>query len=891
MGLMIRDLVLKDGSKIAIIGGGPAGSFFAHFAQKWSTQKGIDVSVTIFDGKDFLQKGPKGCNLCAGVIAESLDQKLKGEGMFLPEKRIINRVEGYCLHVDSESLLLSCAENEIDSIATVFRGNGPRYSTFPEIISFDDFLLSWAQDRGAEVISQPVWEIKLPEDKSKPISLCYGKKENPQKFDADLVVGAFGVNTHLVKEIQNLGFGYKPPETITTYQAEINLGKEEVFKHFGNTIHVYMPKSRAIRYATVIPKGDYLSITLIGKKDATKEIFQEFLNLEEIRNRIPRIKPHCFCYPKIVISPSKKSFTNRLVMIGDASFSRHYKNGIESAFITAKLAAETAFCSGIDASSFSSSYYKQAKKLIIHDNYYGRFLFLINDIISSLPLLTQSHLSLAKRKGQNDSPKKIRSILWNMFTGNIPYRDIFKILLDFKLQISLLLNTFKLLFTKLKNPITYFGKISSTSTTFAPLKNNNVIVIIGGGPAGSSCAIKLKKLALQKGINTRIIIYEGKRFEKKSYYNQCLGVLSPPLDKIMEGGLGIPFPWEIIQKKINGYFVHSDNNIIKLSGEHDPSYACRRVEFDNYLFQKAKEMGVEMFSARVTDLDFSSDGVMVYSESNNIKADVVVGAFGLDDGMAKIFERITPYRQPKFLSSIVTKMHLGEKAMTEFGDYIYAFLPSSLPHVEFGAITPKGNHLSLNIAGKKVDADMLDKFINLPSVRKALPDNLNNFLPQLYYFKGKFPTLPGKGVIGDRYVMVGDAAGLNRPFKGKGINSAVITGIRAAEVILNHGISKEAFKEYLKSCAELTDDIPYGKIVRYLTIRSSKYGLLDGILETAKKEEVMRRAFFNIISGQETYKKIWQQTRNFKLLSKIAIKVIISRFFKKKNYGLNYIFF
>jgi len=53
----------------------------------------------------------------------------------------------------------------------------------------------------------------------------------------------------------------------------------------------------------------------------------------------------------------------------------------------------------------------------------------------------------------------------------------------------------------------------------------------------------------------------------------------------------------------------------------------------------------------------------------------------------------------------------------------------------------------------------------------------------------------------------------------------------------------------------------------------------------------MRRAFFNIISGQETYKKTWQQTRNFKLLSKIVIKVIISRFFKQKNFGLNYIFF
>jgi flavin-dependent dehydrogenase len=289
-------------------------------------------------------------------------------------------------------------------------------------------------------------------------------------------------------------------------------------------------------------------------------------------------------------------------------------------------------------------------------------------------------------------------------------------------------------------------------------------------------------------------------------------------------------------------------------------------------------MGIEVFPARVTDLDFSSDGVMVYSECNNIKADVVVGAFGLDDGMSKIFERITPYRQPKFLSSVVTKIHPGEKAMKQFGNYLHAFLPSSLPHVEFGAITPKGNHLSLNIAGKKVDADMMNKFLNLPPVREALPDNLDNFLPDLYYFKGKFPTLPAKGSVGDRYVTVGDAAGLNRPFKGKGINSAVITGMRAAEVIVNHGVSKEAFQYYLKSCSELTDDIPYGKILRFLTIQSTRHGLLDDIFNTAKKEQNLKRAFFNIVSGQETYKKTWQETRNFKLISRIFSTVIFKKF-------------
>lgn len=445
---MSGNLILKNGSRIAIIGGGPAGSFFAHFAQKWAFKKGIDISITIFDGKDFLERGPKGCNLCAGVIAETLNQKLIEEGIFLPEKRIINWLEGYSLHVEGNILLLSCAENEKNKISTVFRGNGPRYSTFPENISFDDFLLSFVQDKGAEVISQPVWEIELSEDKLSPLSIYYGKRTNLQKYKADLVVGAFGVNTHLIRKVQNLSSGYKPPRTLTTFQAELKLGQKKVVEHFGNLIHVYLPKSKVIRYATVIPKGDYVTITLIGRKNATPEIYSEFLSLKDIQNKIPFLKPHCFCYPKIVVSPSKKPFTHRLVIIGDASFCRHYKNGLESAFSTAKLAAEAAFWRGIDASSFSAYYYHPAKQSIIDDNSYGKFLFLINDIISSVPFLVQAHLYLAKKMNSSYSSKKLRSILWNMFTGDISYRDIFKSFFDFRLQMALLGNTLRLLIKK-----------------------------------------------------------------------------------------------------------------------------------------------------------------------------------------------------------------------------------------------------------------------------------------------------------------------------------------------------------------------------------------------------------------------------------------------------------
>jgi flavin-dependent dehydrogenase len=209
--------------------------------------------------------------------------------------------------------------------------------------------------------------------------------------------------------------------------------------------------------------------------------------------------------------------------------------------------------------------------------------------------------------------------------------------------------------------------------------------------------------------------------------------------------------------------------------------------------------------------------------------------------------------------------------MAGFGNSIHAFLPSSLPAIEFGAITPKANHLSINIAGQKVDAAIMDSFLRLDEVRESLPGPLRDNLPQLAYFKGKFPTLPARAPVGDRYVMIGDAAGLNRPFKGKGINSAVITGIKAAQAIALKGLSRSACEEYLEDCSELADDIPYGRVLRALTIQFSRFGLMEGVLEAAKNEPALRKAMFNVVSGQESYKKTWQETRNAGLLLRIFL--------------------
>ena len=67
-----KNLKLQDGSNVAVIGGGPAGSFFAWFILRYARESGINIHVDIFEPKDFNSPGPSGCNKCGGIVSESL---------------------------------------------------------------------------------------------------------------------------------------------------------------------------------------------------------------------------------------------------------------------------------------------------------------------------------------------------------------------------------------------------------------------------------------------------------------------------------------------------------------------------------------------------------------------------------------------------------------------------------------------------------------------------------------------------------------------------------------------------------------------------------------------------------------------------------------------------
>jgi flavin-dependent dehydrogenase len=398
--------------------------------------------------------------------------------------------------------------------------------------------------------------------------------------------------------------------------------------------------------------------------------------------------------------------------------------------------------------------------------------------------------------------------------------------------------------------------------TLGPLSDGGAVVVIGGGPAGIGCALAVQKLAAATQRRIWVTVLEGKHFAGEQHYNQCCGVLSPPLPQLLTNRLDVAFPYHLSRVKILDYVLHYGGHSLLLTGSGEPSVALRRVQFDAYMLEQACQRGIRVQNSRAVELEFHANRVVVYTESDSLEADVVVGAFGMDEGSAALFSRQTGYQPPQALSSVVTKYHPGEAGMARIGERIHVFLPRD-PRIEFAAVTPKGNHLTVNIAGRHVDADLMDAFLMqadmqhvLPNLKEATRENPEDFR----FFKGRFPCSQAQRYYGDRYVMVGDAAGLVRAFKGKGVTSAVLTGIRAAETILQAGLSRKAFQEHYRATnQDILRDLPYGRVMRRLTIAMTRWGVFTPVVRAAEQNPLLRQALFEAVSAHAPYVDVFRR--------------------------------
>jgi flavin-dependent dehydrogenase len=416
----VDNMTLEDGAKIAVVGGGPSGAFFSIFALKMAKMLGKELNVTIFEPKDFTKTGPAGCNRCGGIISELLLQTLAVEGINLPDTVVRKGINSYRLHTKYGDV--SIATPALDkTIATVYRGGGPKGSTNTDKESFDRFLLQRAIEEGA--VHTPAMIDRIEYRKGKPV--LYSRQQ--ELMEADLVAGAFGVNSATAKQFAGMNVGYQEPAVVTAAIAELSMGSEVVADCFGNSIHLFLLPDAGIKFAAMIPKGSFVTLCILGTKVNAKTIdsLLERPVVKQVLAKAGDYKIECRCLPKMNVGAPNMPCKDRMVMCGDAGSTRLFKDGLGAAYLMGKAAAKTAVFEGVSEGAFAKGYYPTYKS-IITDNYYGYALYAVIGIYRKFGLLTNAMLKVVEKEQRNGRSEKIlSSILWDMFTGNERYKQVF----------------------------------------------------------------------------------------------------------------------------------------------------------------------------------------------------------------------------------------------------------------------------------------------------------------------------------------------------------------------------------------------------------------------------------------------------------------------------------
>ena len=433
-----EDFELKSGSKICVIGGGPAGSFFTYFFLGLADRLGIEVELDNIEAKDFLKLGPTGCNNCGGIISESLVQLLSAEGITLPSSVVRRGIDSYVMHTDDRNVKIATPLEE-KRIASVFRGSGPMGSTETEWNSFDKFLQDLCIKKGANVITDKVVDINY--ENGRP----HIKTKNNFEKTYDLVVAAVGLDKKSLSILEGANIEYQSPSTTKTYISEYYLGEELVSEYFGNSMHVFLMDIPNLEFGALIPKGHYVTLVLLGK-EINKELVESFLNSQQVIDCFPKGSElnqmrSCQCYPKINTQTAKYMYGNRFVAIGDSATSKLYKNGIGAAYITAKAAATSVLFNGVSSKDFEKFYLPACKSLHL-DNTIGKVVFLITKMIKINPLLKRGVVkTVMKEQNRIGEKRHMSTVLWDTFTGSAPYKEIFLRSIKPAFLISLIWNT------------------------------------------------------------------------------------------------------------------------------------------------------------------------------------------------------------------------------------------------------------------------------------------------------------------------------------------------------------------------------------------------------------------------------------------------------------------
>jgi geranylgeranyl reductase family protein len=298
-------------------------------------------------------------------------------------------------------------------------------------------------------------------------------------------------------------------------------------------------------------------------------------------------------------------------------------------------------------------------------------------------------------------------------------------------------------------------------------------VVVGGGPGGSTVAWQLARAG------GRVLVLDAARFPRVKL---CAGWVTPTVLRDLELDPA-SYPHTIQSFETVSIAVDGEEHETRFG--RVASHGIVRAEFDDFLLRRAAAAGaVVRENARVRRVGRSPGGVTVETDDDAVTTSLVVGAGGHNCPVARAFGEISADEDVVVTQESETRIDAAQlRALTpRYG------CPELFPEPDFhgyGWYFTKGDFLNVGV-GALGGGMAIGK--RLERLRGALRDTgrladglaLTPFRGHAYTVQRSRP----RRRAGDRFLLIGDAAGLARDFSGEGIGPAVRSACLAAAAVV-----------------------------------------------------------------------------------------------------------
>nr|WP_199078311.1 NAD(P)/FAD-dependent oxidoreductase [Pedobacter sp. ASV19] len=309
------------------------------------------------------------------------------------------------------------------------------------------------------------------------------------------------------------------------------------------------------------------------------------------------------------------------------------------------------------------------------------------------------------------------------------------------------------------------------------MQANNNIIIAGGGLAGLTCALHLRKAGFE------VTVIEKNTYPQHKVCGEYISNEVLPYLQWLDADPGILQPKEITRLQISTVKGSQIECHLPLGG-----FGLSRAAFDHFLYSKALEKGCKILNEKILDIAYSSQGFSLKTDTATRQTPLLIGAFGKRSSLDKKLHRHFIDQKSPWLA---VKAHYRG----EFDDNLVA-----LHNFRGGYCGVSKVETNLINICYLTAYDQFKKYQNMEDFQQQVLFR-NKHLKHLFEHTELAFESPlsiaqicfeKKELVKDHILMIGDAAGLIHPLCGNGMGMAIHSAKICAELIIEqYGISDQ----------------------------------------------------------------------------------------------------